>query len=70
MLVLSLGDGVNGFMLDPSIGEFILTDPNMKIPSRGKIYSINEGIILVVNLIYFKFDIILCVLIFECLSVF
>lgn len=43
MLVLSLGNGVNGFMLDPAIGEFILTDPNMKVPNRGKIYSINEG---------------------------
>lgn len=45
MLVLCLGAGesVNGFMLDPAIGEFILTDPNMSIPSRGKIYSINEG---------------------------
>lgn len=43
MLVLSLGAGVNGFMLDPAIGEFILTDPNMRIPNRGKIYSINEG---------------------------
>lgn len=30
-------------MLDPSIGEFVLTDPNMKIPTRGKIYSVNEG---------------------------
>lgn len=43
MLVISLGAGVNGFMLDPSIGEFILTDPNIRIPSRGNIYSINEG---------------------------
>lgn len=45
MLVLSLGvgKGVNGFMYDPSIGEFILTDPNMKIPAKGNIYSINEG---------------------------
>lgn len=43
MMVLSFGDGVNGFMYDPSIGEFILTDPNMTIPERGKIYSINEG---------------------------
>ncbi|XP_077286367.1 fructose-1,6-bisphosphatase [Arctopsyche grandis] len=43
MMVLSLGKGVNGFMYDPSIGEFILTDPNMTIPQRGKIYSINEG---------------------------
>ncbi|XP_059486489.1 fructose-1,6-bisphosphatase 1 [Neocloeon triangulifer] len=43
MMVLSTGQGVNGFMLDPAIGEFVLTDPNMRIPSRGKIYSINEG---------------------------
>ncbi|XP_041980531.1 fructose-1,6-bisphosphatase 1 [Aricia agestis] len=45
MLVLALGrgKGVNGFMYDPSIGEFILTDPNMRVPEQGKIYSINEG---------------------------
>ncbi|CAB3365482.1 Hypothetical predicted protein [Cloeon dipterum] len=43
MLVLSTGHGVNGFMLDPAIGEFVLTDPSMTVPSRGKIYSINEG---------------------------
>lgn len=43
MMVLSLGNGVNGFTYDPSIGEFILTDPNMTIPKKGKIYSINEG---------------------------
>jgi len=43
MIVLSTGQGVNGFMLDPSIGEFILTDRDMKIKPRGKIYSINEG---------------------------
>lgn len=42
-LVLSTGHGVNGFMLDPACGEFVLTDPDMKVPSRGKIYSINEG---------------------------
>jgi len=42
-LVLSTGCGVHGFMLDPAIGEFILTDPNMSVPPRGKIYSINEG---------------------------
>merc|ERR1712233_180398 len=41
MIVLSTGHGVNGFMLDPSIGEFVLTDPDMKVKSRGKIYSIN-----------------------------
>ena len=43
MVVLSTGDGVNGFTLDPSIGEFILTHPNMKCKPRGSIYSINEG---------------------------
>ena len=42
--VLSIGGAsVNGFMLDPSIGEFVLTEPNMRIPKRGKIYSNNEG---------------------------
>ena len=35
--------GVNGFMLDPSIGEFVLTDADMRVKPRGKIYSINEG---------------------------
>lgn len=34
MMVLSLGNSVNGFMLDPSFGEFILTDKNMTVPSR------------------------------------
>jgi fructose-1,6-bisphosphatase I len=43
MLVLATETGVNGFMLDPSIGEFVLTMPNMKIKERGNIYSINEG---------------------------
>ncbi|XP_055301210.1 fructose-1,6-bisphosphatase 1 [Sitodiplosis mosellana] len=45
MLVIALGEGtgVNGFTYDPSIGEFILTDINMRIPQQGKIYSINEG---------------------------
>ncbi|CAI4228652.1 unnamed protein product [Auanema sp. JU1783] len=43
MVVLSTGDGVNGFTLDPSIGEFILTHPNMKCKSKGSIYSLNEG---------------------------
>ncbi|EOX97430.1 hypothetical protein QUC31_015694 [Theobroma cacao] len=42
-LVLSTGSGVNGFTLDPSLGEFILTHPDMKIPKKGKIYSVNEG---------------------------
>lgn len=43
MLVICLGNGVNGFTYDPSIGEFILTDANMRIPQQGNIYSINEG---------------------------
>jgi len=43
MLVYTTGKGVNGFTLDPSIGEFCLSHPNMKIPETGKIYSINEG---------------------------
>jgi len=41
--VFTLGAGVNGFTLDESIGEFILTHPNIRIPPRGKIYSINEA---------------------------
>lgn len=44
MFVLALqSGGVNGFTYDPSIGEFVLTDADMKIPDRGNIYSINEG---------------------------
>lgn len=43
MLVYTTGKGVNGFTLDPSIGEFCLSHPNMKIPDDGTIYSINEG---------------------------
>lgn len=43
MVVLSVGTGVNSFMLDPTIGEFLLIDHNMRIKPRGKIYSINEG---------------------------
>jgi fructose-1,6-bisphosphatase I len=43
MLVLSTGQGVNGFLLDPQIGEFLLTDKNIKVPKKGSIYSINEG---------------------------
>jgi len=42
-LVLSTGTGVNGFTLDPSLGEFILTHPDIKVPKKGKIYSVNEG---------------------------
>lgn len=43
MLVYTTGHGVNGFTLDPSIGEFCLSHPNMQIPKAGKIYSINQG---------------------------
>ncbi|XP_062410234.1 fructose-1,6-bisphosphatase 1-like [Sardina pilchardus] len=43
MLVLSTGQGVNCFMLDPAIGEFILVDRDVKIKKKGKIYSLNEG---------------------------
>ncbi|XP_014677588.1 PREDICTED: fructose-1,6-bisphosphatase 1-like [Priapulus caudatus] len=43
MMVLSTGQGVHGFMLDPSIGEFVLTESNFSIKPRGKIYSLNEG---------------------------
>ncbi|XP_016331956.1 fructose-1,6-bisphosphatase isozyme 2-like isoform X1 [Sinocyclocheilus anshuiensis] len=43
LVALSTGAGVNFFMLDPAIGEFILTDRNVKIKKKGKIYSINEG---------------------------
>lgn len=43
VIVLSLGDGVHGFTLDPSIGEFVLTHPNIRIPKRGRIYSFNEA---------------------------
>lgn len=44
MMVLALGDGyVDGFTLDPGLGEFILTHPNMLVPSKGRYYSVNEG---------------------------
>lgn len=42
-LVLTTGSGVHGYTLDPSLGEFILTHPNMRIPKRGTVYSVNEG---------------------------
>jgi len=41
--VISCGQGVNCFMLDPAIGEFILVDKDVKIKKKGKIYSLNEG---------------------------
>ncbi len=43
MLVYTTGKGVNGFTLDPSLGEFCLSHPDIKTPENGFIYSINEG---------------------------
>jgi len=43
MMVYSTGRGVNGFTLDPSIGEFCLSHPDIKTPDFGTIYSVNEG---------------------------
>ena len=43
MLVFSTGDGVHGFTLDPSVGEFYLSHPDIKTPDRTKYFSINEG---------------------------
>jgi fructose-1,6-bisphosphatase I len=43
MLVYTTGHGVNGFTLNPAIGTFYLSHPNMKFPENGSIYSINEG---------------------------
>lgn len=49
ILVYSTGRGVNGFTLDPSIGEFCLSHQNIQIPNRGNYYSVNQGY-------YQKFD--------------
>lgn len=43
MLVYATRRGVNGFTLDPSIGEFCLSHPDIKCPPSGKIYSVNHG---------------------------
>jgi fructose-1,6-bisphosphatase I len=43
MLVYTTGAGVNGFTLNPAIGTFYLSHPNMQFPKDGNIYSINEG---------------------------
>jgi len=43
MLVYTTGNGVNGFTLDPSIGEFCLSHPNIRIPDDGNIFSVNVG---------------------------
>jgi fructose-1,6-bisphosphatase I len=49
ILVYTTGRGVNGFTLDPSIGEFCLSHKDIKIPNRGNYYSVNQGY-------YLKFD--------------
>jgi len=43
MIVYSTGHGVNGFTLNPAIGTYYLSHPNMKFPESGNIYSVNEG---------------------------
>lgn len=43
MLVYTAGDGVHGFTLDPTIGEFVLSHPDIKMPKAGKYYSVNES---------------------------
>lgn len=50
ILVYTTGRGVNGFTLDPSIGEFCLSHRDIKIPDRGHYYSVNQGY-------YLKFDV-------------
>lgn len=42
-LMLTTGHGVSGFTLDTNLGEFILTQPNLRIPNNRAIYSVNEG---------------------------
>jgi len=43
MMVYSTGRGVHGFTMDPSVGEFLLSHPDIKTPETGKIYSVNEA---------------------------
>ncbi|XP_058515906.1 fructose-1,6-bisphosphatase class 1-like [Ochotona princeps] len=43
MLVITTGDGVHGFTLDPSLGTFFLSHRNMRYPAKARIYSVNEG---------------------------
>ncbi len=43
MFVYCTGKGVHGFTLDPSVGEFLLSHENMRMPKRGRTYSVNEG---------------------------
>lgn len=43
MLVYTTGSGVHGFTLDPTVGEFLLSHPDIRIPEMGKVYSVNES---------------------------
>jgi fructose-1,6-bisphosphatase I len=43
MLVYTSGSGVHGFTLDPAIGEFLLSHPNIRIPDKPRYYSVNQG---------------------------
>lgn len=43
MLVFTSGQGVHGFTLEPGIGEYLLTHEGIRVPTRGKVYSANEG---------------------------
>ena len=43
MFVFTVGQGVHGFTLEPSIGEYVLSNEDIRIPQKGKVYSVNEG---------------------------
>jgi fructose-1,6-bisphosphatase I len=43
IMVYSVGNGVHGFTLDPSVGAYVLSHPNIRMPERGKYYSVNEA---------------------------
>jgi fructose-1,6-bisphosphatase I len=43
MMVYTAGQGVNGFTLDPHVGEFLLSHPNIQVPAKAKYYSVNQG---------------------------
>ncbi len=43
MLVYSVGNGAHGFTLDPAVGAYVLSHPNIRIPQQGKFYSMNEA---------------------------
>lgn len=43
MMVYTVGRGVHGFTLDPAVGAYVLSHPNMRIPEQGKFYSVNEA---------------------------